>query len=273
MEKQFEKDDFWYFISDRKDDINTRLDVLFDYVANVNYKTTSDSLDAYRYFQRIYDEQNSSDGLKNAWENVKRVYDMFLRWYEDIRIYNYVGYLVWTGMLPQEVKNKVYEKSENVDEDKLLYSIQNSIKDRIRYHKYCERTKRDIDTFEYSTDFSKIRELLLLFNIETYNKANLKFPFDLFKKGKWDVEHVDSQKDNNMQELEHKKEWIKLVKDQLQYDTSDKAQELLQKGSQLLEKFKNEKPSEPHSIVMATDGSKWYQTASGAGAGEYNDFF
>ena len=32
-----------------------------------------------------------------------------------------------------------------------------------------------------------------------------------------------------------------------------------------------EKPSEPHSIVMATDGSKWYQTASGAGAGEYND--
>lgn len=241
MEKQFEKDDFWYFISDRKDDINTRLDVLFDYVANVNYKTTSDSLDAYRYFQRIYDEQNSSDGLKNAWENVKRVYDMFLRWYEDIRIYNYVGYLVWTGMLPQEVKNKVYEKSENVDEDKLLYSIQNSIKDRIRYHKYCERTKRDIDTFEYSTDFSKIRELLLLFNIETYNKANLKFPFDLFKKGKWDVEHVDSQKDNNMQELEHKKEWIKLVKDQLQYDTSDKAQELLQKGSQLLEKFKNEK--------------------------------
>ena len=32
-----------------------------------------------------------------------------------------------------------------------------------------------------------------------------------------------------------------------------------------------EKPSEPHSIVTATDGSKWYQTASGAGAGEYND--
>ena len=34
-----------------------------------------------------------------------------------------------------------------------------------------------------------------------------------------------------------------------------------------------EKPSEPHSIVMATDGSKWYQTASGAGAGEYNDLY
>ena len=32
-----------------------------------------------------------------------------------------------------------------------------------------------------------------------------------------------------------------------------------------------EKPSGPHSIVTATDGSKWYQTASGEGAGEFNN--
>lgn len=32
-----------------------------------------------------------------------------------------------------------------------------------------------------------------------------------------------------------------------------------------------EKPNGPYSVVTATDGSKWYQTASGAGAGEYND--
>lgn len=32
-----------------------------------------------------------------------------------------------------------------------------------------------------------------------------------------------------------------------------------------------EKPSGAYSIVTASDGSKWYQSASGAGAGEYND--
>lgn len=32
-----------------------------------------------------------------------------------------------------------------------------------------------------------------------------------------------------------------------------------------------EKPNGAHSVVTATDGSKWYQTASGAGAGEFND--
>ncbi len=32
-----------------------------------------------------------------------------------------------------------------------------------------------------------------------------------------------------------------------------------------------EKPSGPHSIVTATDGSKWYQTASGEGADEFNN--
>lgn len=32
-----------------------------------------------------------------------------------------------------------------------------------------------------------------------------------------------------------------------------------------------EKPSDPHSVVTASDGSKWYQMASGIGAGAYYD--
>ena len=32
-----------------------------------------------------------------------------------------------------------------------------------------------------------------------------------------------------------------------------------------------EKPNTPHSVVSASDGSKWYQTASGAGAGAFYD--
>lgn len=239
MEKQFEKDDFWYFISDRKEDIGTRLDVLFDYVAKVNYRTASDSLESYRYFQDKYNQST----LKDAWEEVKEAYDMFLRWYEDIRIYNYVGFLVWLRKLPQEINSDIYSsKDVQKDEDELISSMRKLIKETIGYAQYCKKTVRDIDTFEYSTDLRKIRELLLLFNIETYNTAKMKFPFDSFQKDKWDVEHIDSQKDNNMQELEHKMDWINLVCNQLEYQKDDtKAKELLNKGKDLLQKFEEEK--------------------------------
>jgi hypothetical protein len=239
MEKQFEKDDFWYFISDRKEDIGTRLDVLFDYVANVNYRTASDSLDSYRYFQDKYNQS----ALNEAWEDVKKAYDMFLRWYEDIRIYNYVGFLVWERKLPQEIKKHIYAEDVQKNEDELIASIQELIKEIVDYAQYCKKTMRDIDSFEYSTDLRKIRELLLLFNIETYNTSKMKFPFDSFQKDKWDVEHIDSQKDNNMQELEHKMDWIKLVCNQLEYQKNDDtyANNLFNEGENLLRKFEEEK--------------------------------
>ena len=237
MEKQMEKDDFWYFISDRQEDVGTRMDILFDYVANVDYRT-DDSLDAYRDFQKKYDK--NPDGFESVWEEVKQVYDMFLRWYEDSRLYNYIGFLVWKKMLPQQIKREIYEDASQLDEDILITSIRDLIRAKVSYKTYCSNKERSFDEWTYSSDINKIREMLLLFNIETYNKANMRFPFDLFKKGKWDVEHVDSQKDNNMQELEHKVVWIELVVEQFQYDPNPKASILVEEGNALLTQFKKE---------------------------------
>lgn len=237
MEKQFEKDEFWYFISDRQEDVGTRMDVLFDYVANVDYRK-DDSLDSYRFFQKKYDL--NPEGFESVWEEVKQVYDMFLRWYEDTRLYNYIGFLVWKKMLPQQIKRDIYEDASQLDEDTLITSIRDLIKSKVSYKKYCLDKERSFDEWTYSSDIKKIREMLLLFNIETYNKANMRFPFDLFKKEKWDVEHVDSQKDNNMQELDHKVVWIELVVEQLQYDPNSQARVLEEKGQALLTKFEKE---------------------------------
>lgn len=231
MEKQFEKDDFWYFISDRKQDIGTRMDVLFDYVADKDYRNT-DSMEAYRHFQEKYDR--GLEDLKKSWEKVKQVYDTLLRWYEDPRIYNYVGYLVWLGMLPQQIAEKIVTDPP-LDEDVLISSLRNLIKDKIGYKKYYNHTNRSLEEWEYNSDLAKIRQFLLLFNVEAYNKALSKFPFDKFKKESWDVEHIDSQKDNHLQELEHKKIWIGLVLEQLQYE--DDTVFLCTKGQELLDSF------------------------------------
>ena len=67
---------------------------------------------------------------------------------------------------------------------------------------------------------TQCRPILLLHNIltvirqgkiakETYAQdIFFKFPFNLYKLEKWDVEHIDSNTTNDMQEFEQQKEWL-----------------------------------------------------------------
>jgi uncharacterized protein with ParB-like and HNH nuclease domain/uncharacterized protein YjbJ (UPF0337 family) len=83
-------------------------------------------------------------------------------------------------------------------------------------------------------DKTKIRELLLLYNLqfivkqyeETKEKSGyeicVKFPFELFKKEKWDVEHIDSYTTNAITEKKIQVEWLRTAR----IDTADKLDDL-----------------------------------------------
>lgn len=82
-------------------------------------------------------------------------------------------------------------------------------------------------------DKTKIRELLLLYNLqfivnqyeETKKKSKgdifVKFPFELFKKEKWDVEHIDSYTTNAINDKKVQVEWLRTAR----IDTADKLDE------------------------------------------------
>ncbi|MFZ4398537.1 MAG: DUF262 domain-containing protein [Bacteroidales bacterium] len=88
---------------------------------------------------------------------------------------------------------------------------------------------------QYSNkDKVKIREILLLYNLqfivnqyeETKKKSKgdifIKFPFELFKKENWDVEHIDSFTTNAINDKKLQVEWLRTAR----IDTSDKLDEL-----------------------------------------------
>jgi hypothetical protein len=53
-----------------------------------------------------------------------------------------------------------------------------------------------------------------LFNIENCAQSNTyRFPFDLYKKQSWDIEHIASKTDNAMQDTDDKIQWLKFVED------------------------------------------------------------
>ncbi len=69
----------------------------------------------------------------------------------------------------------------------------------------------------------KCRPILLFHNIQTVINQNLelqnnktyrlpvfyKFPFHLYKKEKWDIEHIDSNIENNLEDVKDQIEWLK----------------------------------------------------------------
>lgn len=231
MERQFQNDKFWYFISNGNDNQQTRIDVLFDFVTEKPEENTDRDY-SYRLFQNLYDycraqERNDTSielnglwkrlGIKNmrsAWEYVIRTNDRLIAWFENNLYYHYVGYLVSVGNQPLDIYNRLsiakQQKKDrewtNDDTQKEFHKLimEKCFKDKDKY-----LNTYSIDGLEYGSIY--VNRLLLLFNVESCRQKGVRFAFDSFKKERWDIEHIDSQNNASLVEHEDRLRWLKNV--------------------------------------------------------------
>ena len=263
MERKFQDDNFWYFISDDNRGIQTRIDILFDFVTCRDEEKDSDY--SYREFQKLYDfcrdqERNktteqfdrpwSNDicNMQEAWKQVKRTFDRLVAWYEDNLYYHYIGYLVAIGFTPMQIYNHLEDEKRKLKTIKPEYEWTVEDTKKSLRKKMMERFKQDkkyidkdaIDEFKYKSEY--VPRLLLLFNVECCRKSqNIRFHFDMYKKENWDVEHVDSQNDATLQEYEDRMRWLKNVKFVLDLEHTNRSRELSQKSENLINEFTERK--------------------------------
>lgn len=259
MERKFQDDNFWYFISDDNRGTQTRIDILFDFVTCRGEETDADY--SYREFQKLYDfcrdqERNKTHepfvsnwandiyNMQDAWRQVRKTFDRLVAWYEDNLYYHYVGYLVAVGFTPLEIFNHLEEEKRKSKEmtpgyewtvDDTMLSLRKKMMDKFKDGvKYLK--KDAIDELEYKSDF--VPRVLLLFNVECCRKGqNIRFSFDKFKKEHWDVEHVDSQNDATLQEYDDRMRWLKNVKFVLGLEHTNRSRSLADKCQGLIEEF------------------------------------
>lgn len=259
MERKFQDDNFWYFISDDNRGTQTRIDILFDFVTCRGEETDADY--SYREFQKLYDfcrdqERNKTHepfvsdwandiyNMQDAWRQVRKTFDRLVAWYEDNLYYHYVGYLVAVGFTPLEIFNHLEEEKRQSKEmtpgyewtvDDTMLSLRKKMMDKFKDGvKYLK--KDAIDELEYKSDF--VPRVLLLFNVECCRKGqNIRFSFDKFKKEHWDVEHVDSQNDATLQEYDDRMRWLKNVKFVLGLEHTNRSRSLADKCQGLIEEF------------------------------------
>ena len=244
MERKFQGDNFWYFISGGRE-VQTRIDILFDFVTQ--RPDGSDTDYSYREFQKLYDfcrEQErkqthntfvgewakSMSNMQDAWKQVRKTYDRMVAWYEDNLYYHYIGYLVAVGFTPLQIYNHL-EREKSTANNVREWTVEdttNSLR-RMMMEKFKEGTKYlskdEIDNFEYGSEY--VTRVLLLFNIESCRKGhNVRFAFDNYHKENWDVEHVDSQNDATLQEYDDRMRWLEHVKFILELEGTERSNEL-----------------------------------------------
>lgn len=232
MERQFQDESFWAFISGEKE-YQDRIDILFDFMTQKGDEDDADF--SYRKFQNLYDfelkagkdvildtlwEKLTHQTMREAWLEVKRMYDTLVAWYEDSMYYHYVGFLTTQGKTLHDIVTGIEKakKDENGEEIKpwTREHIETALK-RLMAQTFNEMTAvrpEDIDGWTYNGN-NDIRGLLLLMNVETYKQTKYqRFPFHSYIKEEWDIEHIDSQNEaTGLRASEDRLRWMRLTSD------------------------------------------------------------
>lgn len=221
IEYTLQNDEFWLFLHEKGNDRPTRIDFIFDLICERNslnlgeelYKSLgNDDYKTFRYFYEYF--KSGSSNIEDCWKEVKRYFQTFKEWFDDLELYHYVGYLIEYKYSISELVSEWYSSKEK---DSFVKYLKDKINKKI---KGCPAL--DFQYKEDGSDKGKCKPILLFQNIQTVinqNKNNLsnedyklgvfyKFPFHLYKLESWDVEHINSNTTNDEEDSDTQKEWL-----------------------------------------------------------------
>lgn len=233
MERMLQKDEFWFFLNRNKSEKPTRIDFLFDLIferdelsladyQDFKQRYSKDDQKVFKYFYKYFTDNKQNIDILTIWNCVRRIYYTFLEWYNDIRLYHYIGYILTCKQMryanfPQfDSLDDLLDKWLDISNTKenFLNAMRNSIYDVVKGRL---ADNEDVDGLKYVYEIdnhaskTECRALLLLHNVATiinqqdnYMKnakyglpVFYKFPFHLFKAETWNVEHIEANTPND----------------------------------------------------------------------------
>lgn len=233
IEYALQNNEFWLFLHEKGYKRPTRIDFIFDLICEANdlglngYKENigTDDYRTFRYFYEYFKSDVSTEGnslqrenskVIKCWNIVKRYYQTFEEWYNDLELFHYIGFLI-DCKGNSVIKDLLSEWNRQTEKKVFLQYVKKEIKYLIGK---CPELN-----FQYREDGSNKREckpILLFHNIQTVinqNQSQLnnekyelgtfyKFPFHLYKLETWDVEHINSNSTNPEDDNESQREWL-----------------------------------------------------------------
>ncbi|NLJ81445.1 MAG: DUF262 domain-containing protein [Firmicutes bacterium] len=203
MEQSLGEPDFWGFCTNKSpEDYPTKIELLFDLMA----KKTDDHIDPLYTFLYFVERLNSKEvTLWELWLEVENYYLTLPNWARDRDLYHKIGYLIAVGA------DKIGEGKQSVS--LIEYSLSGTKSHfRAKVDELIRKTV-NFDLRELSYDeprnHNNIRNLLLLFNVESVRKATTTsfYPFKAHKAMGWTLEHIHAQNAELMDRTK-KEQWV-----------------------------------------------------------------
>ena len=228
MEYALQNDDFWYFLNKDAENKPARIEYIFDMMFKKEQGCAAEKCelesfnkkygtDDYRTF-RFFANKLPHHGIKECWEDVQNCFSAIKEWFDDPVYYHYIGYLIYCGVSIVDI----FTMYDDSPKDKFIQKVVDKIKETVKDINYS--IDEDVVSFDldYNNNKDLIRKLLLLFNIQYMiihnSKADhwyVRFPFDLYKKQKWDIEHINSFTTYEITKREEQIKWIDIALDDL----------------------------------------------------------
>lgn len=225
IENTLQNDEFWLFLNDIKYDKPTRIDFIFDLICEQNTLLLTekemkdigtDEYKTFRYFY-VWFKKTSNLNIRECWQKIKLFFQTFQEWFNDLELYHYIGYLIEYKTEIKDILNE-WNKPDTTKKNFTTEYIIPSIKKKLFQ---CNDLDKQYEI--NGNPKTKCRPILLLHNIQTIINQNqnikqsekykipvfYKFPFHLFKKEKWDVEHIDSHNENPLENSNEQYEWLR----------------------------------------------------------------
>ncbi|WP_100064983.1 DUF262 domain-containing protein [Miniphocaeibacter massiliensis] len=199
IEQGLREDSFWYFLNETEE-YGTRIDMLFLILA----KSISGNIDVnYSYDSRLFPflvlqrylkiQEDKKQAVKYIWDLIEKLYSEFREWYKDLQKYHLIGYLITSGVSIEDIFKLTRNRRKSEIVSKLIDKVEQTI------------GKHDVESlvnlsYDNSYEKKKIKRVLLLHNLATLitkSEKQYRFPFDIFKNEKWDLEHIHATADES----------------------------------------------------------------------------
>ncbi len=191
IEQHLQNDKFWYFINANSFS-NNRIEFIFDLMNSEKDKT--DNYSTFRYFNKKF-QNKTQESIESNWLEIKKYFQTFDEWYNERELYHKIGYLI---AIESVGISELYEKSASSTKTEFKKFLDATIINNLK--------NVSLEDLQYGD--KNVKKTLLLYNIQTMlnnEKDNSYFPFDIYKNGKWDIEHITSVKDSFP---ESKENWL-----------------------------------------------------------------
>ena len=208
IERDLHDDSLWYFLSNySKIQYKTRIDLILNLISE---KTEDEKEEYYTFF--YFDNCKELQSLENIWREIQHTFLILKDWFENHEFYHKIGYLIASETTTlQNVFNLSRKITKDQFNNKLDQLIRSSIANKENFAEL---------SYEKSSEYKKISNLLLLFNVISVQKNGEQtqwFPFDNYKfvgkdKFNWSLEHLHAQESEGMKSESTWKEWLKLHK-------------------------------------------------------------